>query len=264
MTQSNSPLYVVDGFPLEDFSASALSQNDIASITVLKDASATAIYGSRGANGVIIIETKKGKTGKPTIQYNGNFAMHQASKKMEMMSPYEFVVYQIERSGSNVDKYLTNADRTLEDYLDYNAIDWQDLLFRNAFVHTHDISMMGGDKKTRYSVSGSVVDQEGVIHNSGYQKYSGRISFEQQIARGLKFSVNASYLEAITNGQEASSSLSSSSSYASYLMYRTWAYRPVSLKTLDESDLFDDDNNVSSTMNPIISNRNEYNKKRTQ
>ena len=263
LTQSNSPLYVVDGFPLEDFSASALSQNDIASITVLKDASATAIYGSRGANGVIIIETKRGKTGKPTIQYNGNFAMHQASKRMEMMNPYEFVVYQIERSGSNVDKYLTNADRTLEDYLDYKAIDWQDLLFRNAFVHTHDISMMGGDKKTRYSVSGSVVDQEGVIHNSGYQKYSGRIAYEQQITGGLKFSVNASYLEAITNGQEASGSLSSSSSYASYLMYRTWAYRPVSLKTLDESDLFDDDNNVSSTMNPIISNRNEYNKKRT-
>ena len=99
LTQSSAPLYVIDGFPMEDYSTSALSPNDIASVTVLKDASSTAIYGSRGANGVIIIETKKGKLGKTEISYSGNVGVHQVSKKMELMSPYEFVVYQIERSS---------------------------------------------------------------------------------------------------------------------------------------------------------------------
>ena len=263
LTQANSPLYVVDGFPLEDFNSAAISQNDIASITVLKDASATAIYGSRGANGVIIIETKKGKTGKPVIQYNGTFGLHQASAKMDMMSPYEFVVYQIERSSSNLDKYLTNPGRTLEDYLDYKEIDWQDHIFRNAFVHMHDLSLMGGTKQTRYSVSGSLVDQDGVIRNSGFTKYSGRLAFEQKISDRLRFSVNASYMESEVSGQASSSSLSSSSSYASYLMYRTWAYRPVSLNTLDESDIFDEENNSSATMHPVISNDNEQKTKRT-
>ena len=257
LTQSNSPLYVIDGFPMEDYSTSALSPNDIASVTVLKDASSTAIYGSRGANGVIIIETKKGKLGKTEINYSGTMGVHQAARRMELMTPYEFVVYQLERSSESFDKYLTNVGRTLEDYLSYNGIDWQDRIFRNAFVQTHNISMLGGTNQTRFSVSGSVVDQPGVIVNSGYGKYQGRFALEHQFSKKVKFNVNASYTDAITSGQASSASLSSSNSYVTYLMYRVWTYRPVSLSTMDEEELLADENDSATTMNPVISNANE-------
>ena len=131
LTQSNSPLYVVDGFPIEDFSAAAINPADIESMVVLKDASATAIYGSRGANGVIVIETKKGIEGKPTITYGTTMGFQQVTKKMEMMDAYDFVSLQLERSSSAQDRYLTNMGRTLEDYKDIAAIDMQDSIFRN-------------------------------------------------------------------------------------------------------------------------------------
>src|SRR5690606_787768 len=86
LTQNNSPLYVVDGFPIEDFQNGSLNSDDIESINVLKDASATAIYGARGANGVIIIETKKGKVGAPITSYNGSYGFQDIAKRMEMMS----------------------------------------------------------------------------------------------------------------------------------------------------------------------------------
>ncbi len=143
LTQSNSPLYVIDGFPIEDFSSAAVNTADIASLTVLKDASATAIYGSRGANGVIIIETKKGEIGKPKVSYSGTVGVQEVTKRMELMTPYEFVVYQIERSPANLDRYLTKPGRTLDYYRTHAGIDWQDRLFRNALMHTHNISVFG-------------------------------------------------------------------------------------------------------------------------
>ncbi|MBQ2727869.1 MAG: SusC/RagA family TonB-linked outer membrane protein [Alistipes sp.] len=176
LTQSNSPLYVVDGFPMEDFSASAINSNDIESFTILKDASATAIYGARGANGVIIIETKKGQEGKATITYNGNYGFQQVANTMDMMNAAQFVEYQIERSSANADKYLNIPGRTMEDYKAMGeGINWQDKLFRNAPIQMHNVSLTGGTKQTKYAASISVADQEGVILNSGYQKYQGRV-----------------------------------------------------------------------------------------
>ena len=114
LTQDNSPLYVIDGFPLEDLSMSAINPDDIESMTVLKDASASAIYGSRGANGVIIIETKKGKEGRPVISYKGTFGVQEVTKTIEMMNPYEYVTYLIERDPSNGPRFLENQDRTMD------------------------------------------------------------------------------------------------------------------------------------------------------
>lgn len=245
LTQSNAPLYVIDGFPIEDFSNAAINSADIASITVLKDASATAIYGARGANGVIIIETKKGVEGKPVITYSGTYGFQTVTKKMDMMDAYDFVMYQIERQPSSVDTYLNNLDRTLEDYKRMGqGIDWQDKLFRNAAIHMHNLSM---------------ADQKGVILNSGYEKYQGRISLTQQLNKNAKVTVNASYMGDKTYGQTSSSALTTSNAYASYLMYRTWAYRPVITNVNSEEELFDDyfDGNNSSTMNPILSSKNE-------
>ena len=260
LTQSNAPLYVIDGFPIEDFSNAAINSADIASIRVLKDASATAIYGARGANGVIIIETKKGVEGKPVITYSGTYGFQTVTKKMDMMDAYDFVMYQIERQPSSVDTYLNNLDRTLEDYKRMGqGIDWQDKLFRNAAIHMHNLSMTGGTKQTKYAVSLSMADQKGVILNSGYEKYQGRISLTQQLNKNAKVTVNASYMGDKTYGQTSSSALTTSNAYASYLMYRTWAYRPVITNVNSEEELFDDyfDGNNSSTMNPILSSKNE-------
>lgn len=263
LTQSNSPLYVVDGFPMEDFSASALNSNDIESFTILKDASATAIYGARGANGVIIIETKKGQEGRATITYNGSYGFQQVANTMDMMDAAEFVEYQIERNTTNVDKYLNTPGRTMEDYKAMGkGIDWQDKLFRTAPIQQHSISMMGGTKQTKYSASLSVADQEGVILNSGYSKYQGRFSLTQQLSKKARVILNISYTSDKTYGQTASTAKADNNMYASYLMYRTWAYRPVntSANTNIEDELFDDefDGSTSAVMNPIMSVKNEF------
>ncbi len=262
LTQSNAPLYVVDGFPVENFSTSSVSTSDIESLTVLKDASATAIYGARGANGVVVIETKKGKAGRPEISYTGTFGFQQATKTMDMMSAADFVTYQTERSPAYVNTYLNNLDRTMEDYRAMGqGIDWQDKLFRDAFIMMHNVSVSGGTKKLRYAVSGSASDQKGVILNTGYKKYNGRVSLIADLTKSVKLKFNASYSQDKTYGQTSSAALSpNSQAYASYLMYRTWAYRPVSTSDVDlESELFDDESDGSnaSTMNPVLSTINE-------
>ena len=261
LTQSNSPLYVIDGFPIENFSISAINANDIESMSVLKDASATAIYGARGANGVIIIETKKGKEGAAVVTYNGSFGLQQVSKTMEMMSAREYVEYNIERKPGLESVYLTSLERTLEDYDAMGkGIDWQSKLFRLAPVHSHNISMRGGTSGTNYSVSLSHADQEGVIINSGYNKTQGRVSLTQRIGKKLKFTLNASYTTDKSTGQTVSSTDVTNNQFASYLMFRTWAYRPILLAEENLEDLLYDDevDGASEVMNPILSVSNDY------
>lgn len=267
LTQSNAPLYVVDGFPIEDFSASAISADDIESFTILKDASATAIYGARGANGVIIIETKKGQEGKATISYSGTYGFQEVAKTMDMMSAAQYVEYQIERSANNVNKYLNNLGRTMEDYKAMGkGIDWQDRLFRSAPIQNHNISITGGNKQTKYSAGFSVADQQGVILNSGYERYRARLSLTQQLNKKARLQLQVNYTADRTHGQTASSVQADNNQYASYLMYRTWAYRPVILNQADdlEDELFDDefDGSSSATMNPIISVKHEDKERR--
>lgn len=261
LTQSNSPLYVVDGFPIEDFSAAAINPVDIESMVILKDASATAIYGSRGANGVIVIETKKGIEGKPTITYGTTMGFQQVTKTMDMMDAYDFVALQLERSASAEDTYLNNMGRTLEDYKNVPTIDMQEKLFRNGAIQMHNLGITGGTKDTKYSISGSYANQDGVIINSGYEKIQGRLAFTQQMSDKLKVNVNVNYTNATTSGQTASSSQADSNAYSTYIMYRCWAFRPVWLNgEFDEDELFDDefDGVMSATMNPIVSSNNEH------
>ena len=276
LNAGTAPLYVIDGMQIdvnqgEVATSSAgggqntynplasINPNDIASIDVLKDASAAAIYGARGANGVIIIETKKGKVGRAVVSYTGTFGVQSVTKKIDMMSSYDYVNYMIERDESNYATFLTNEGRTLDDYRNIRAIDWQDKIFRTAFVHMHNVSLRGGNKMTRYAASASLSNQPGVIVNSGYKKYQGRLSLDQQISKAVKLSLNANYTQDKISGQTSSSALSTSNSYATYLMYRTWAFRPVMLSHQSTDDLFDDDfdGSNSAVMNPYITTMNE-------
>ncbi len=276
LTQSNSPLYVIDGFPVEDANAAAINPADIESLDILKDASATAIYGARGANGVVIITTKKGVAGKPTVTYNGSFSVQKISNKIDLMDPYEFIRLQTEvRTEAEMNKtYFSpwgegeNAvQRNLEFYRHLPAgipyYDYQDEIFRTAYTHNHYASLTGGKDGTRYSASLSYLDQQGVIMNSDFERYQGRISLDQKLSNKFKVNMNANYTRSITNGASPSSTVSSATSS---LMYSVWGYRPV---TWDDTDLLTSlydpavDQANDYRFNPILSSREEL-RKRTE
>jgi len=260
VTQSNSPLYVVDGFPTEDFSAGTVNPNDIASISILKDASATAIYGSRGANGVVIIETKSGKTGPIKIGYSGSAGFQDVVKTMDVMDPYNYVKYMLELNPNMSEVFFpSGTSLTLDDYKSKPMIDWQDQLFRKAPMHNHYMSMSGGTQQTRYWISGSVADQNGVIDHSRYTRYSGQMRLDQRISKKLNLDMNLSYTSDRTNGavaSELSESAAQSQQYQSYLMFRVWSYRPVLIDGTTYDDMFEDISSLSN-LNPIMSNANE-------
>ncbi|NGM61481.1 TonB-dependent receptor [Sphingobacterium sp. SGG-5] len=259
LTQSNSPLYVIDGFPIEDFSSSAVSPDDIKSINVLKDASATAIYGSRGANGVIIIETKTGIQGAPVITYNGFYGKQYTTKKIEMMSVYDFLNYQMEINPERTtETYFTRPGKTLEDYRNEDGVDWQGLMFRPATMHNHNLSVRGGSTNTKYTVSGNVLEQDGIILNSGYRRRQVRIGLEQRLTDKIKGAVNFNYSDNRNYGSVSSNPQSDLNAYASYMMYRVWGYRPVS-SGFDIVEELVDEEDISSVVliNPVIAAENE-------
>lgn len=258
LTQETAPLYVVDGFPMETFSSSALSNFDIESISVLKDASATAIYGSRGANGVIVIETKKGQVGKPTVDFSASFGAQGAIKKMDMMSGYEFVKYQDEIYPTLAKRYyLEDLGKDLEDYRGAKELDLQDRLFRNAPINIYNIALRGGNPSTRYAVSGSLFDQQGIIVNSSNKRYQGRLSLDQTISDKLKAGFVIGMAQNTVDGTPVNSGPTSSAT--SYTLYRTWGFRPVTGTGLDLGDLLVDPESegLNLMINPVISLENE-------
>lgn len=267
LTQGNSPLYVIDGFPVEDPAvAGTVNASDIESISVLKDASATSIYGARGANGVVIITTKKGKVGKPQIKYEGSFGLQKISNTLELMDSYEFVRLQNEVSPIDMEKtYLKEYEGkqwTVEDYRDIEAFDWQNRVMRTAWQQSHSVSLMGGSEGVRYNASASYFDQDGVILNSNYKRFQTRMNTIVRRDK-LNMSITANYSRAIQTGN--STSLYSSSGMNN-LFYSVWGYRPVTPPDVDMETLINNplDETVSTTndyrFNPIMTLENEYRK----
>lgn len=267
ITQSNTPLYVIDGFPIENPDNNAINPDDIESIEVLKDASSTAIYGARGANGVIMIKTKQGKTGPPVVKYNNWLGLQYPQKQIPVMSAYEFVKYQLELNRPIGEQIYFQDGKTLESYKDVEGINWQDYVFRNAFMQNHSISLRGGTAATKYSLSGSFLDQDGIVINGGFTRYQGRFQIEQRIGKNFRAGINTNYTQAIKNGQIAnltSDDLNSSSAgnASSYLLYSTWGYRPVT-GSGNEDDFIDqpfDDiaGNADLRVNPVVNSNNMY------
>ena len=224
LTQSSAPLYVIDGFPTESSMATALSSADIESIDILKDASATAIYGARGANGVIVITTKQGNEGKPKINFSASWTGSRIANKIKLMDAYEFVNLQTEMSEywGNTNIYLRRSEDdqaaglapyTLEDYLNVKSYDWQDQIYRNALTQNYNISISGGHKESgnRYNVSFSTTDQDGIIVKSNFQRYQGKLNFQQKIGKKVTFDFLANYSRSITSGVTPTSAQQSSS-----------------------------------------------------
>ena len=219
VTGGNEPLYVVDGVIIYDDAASSststgisrisarlnplasINPGDIESIDVLKDVSATAIYGSRGSNGVIIITTKSGKKGRNNIEYQYTVGWQQTSKKIDLLDAKEWAklnqeIYPVTDSDKG-EYYGWSQDQL-------NALgkgtDWQSAALRTAGNQNHQLTISGGDEKTRYLISGNFTDQNGIILNTNFKRYAGRFNFERNLFQNFRIGLVANAGKLIQNG----------------------------------------------------------------
>ena len=245
------PLYVIDGVIVQgggnsggDFGLGGLGNGkvstisplatinpaDIVSMEILKDASATAIYGAQGANGVVLITTKHGKAGEAKFSYDGMFAVSRQTRRIDMMNLREFAEYY----NDMVDMGLVNHNGW---YADPSALgkgtNWQDEVFRTALQHQHQVSAQGGTEKVQYYVSGSYMNQEGTIIGSNFNRLSFRTNLDAKLKEWFKLGINATY--AITNDN-----IKLADGQEGVIFY--------SLSTLPDIPVYDLDGNYSTTV----------------
>lgn len=183
---NSDPLLVIDGVPT-DIPLNALNQNDVETVDILKDASATAIYGSRGANGVVLITTKKGKAGDGTISISANFGIQQATSVPKMLNASQFASLHNEMMANN----NMGQRPDFADPLSWGeGADWIDALLGTAKMQNYSISYSGGNDKSSYYVSGGVLDQEGIVINTSYRRYTLQFNNESRVRSWLKFGNN--------------------------------------------------------------------------
>ena len=199
LNASNDPLIVIDGLAMDNYGVQGLANplsmvnpNDIESFTVLKDASATAIYGSRASNGVIIITTKKGRSGqKPTFNYNGNVSVSTKKKTVEVLDGPELMDYIANLYGTNSDAYKELGYLDANGNKQYANTDWQDQIFRSAISTDHNLTMSGGLKNMPYRVSLGYTNNEGIIKTSEFKRYTGSFSLSPSLLKDhLKLNIN--------------------------------------------------------------------------
>lgn len=213
---SAEPLYVVDGVPIQNVSQgghgvglgdklgnapvstfggglSNINPADIESMEILKDASATAIYGSRGANGVVLITTKRGKTGEAKFNYNFQYGIQEKAKRIDVMDLRQYASY------SNNIAAETEGRESREELLDPSLLgtgtDWQDAVFQTAPMQNHQISASGGTEKSKYFISGSYFDQEGTVVGSGYERFTGRVNLDSELKDWWTIGTNITFAQ---------------------------------------------------------------------
>lgn len=206
ITGDNSPLYVVDGF--QTSSISDISPNDIEDITVLKDASSTAIYGSQGANGVILITTKNAKSGKTVVNYNGFLQTKTVANRLSPMNTYDYVMSNYEYSLLRGESALNSFYRQFGVYDDLylyksiEPIDWQEDMFgADVLSQSHNLSLTGGTEKTKFTLSGTYDYNGGLMPNNDFGRYAFLFKLNHDINKSLKFSLNARVSDQTANGQ---------------------------------------------------------------
>jgi len=263
-----TPLYVIDGFATEDANAAAINPNDIESIDVLKDASATAIYGARGANGVIIITTKRGAESAPRITYDGYVAYQTRPKFLELLNGREFVELQQELlTPDQMNKTYFSYDevlgryQTFDDYTNRASADWQDQVFQYAPMHSHHVALSGGSKNTKYSSSISYFNQQGTIINSSYESLKARLTLDQQLSEHVKFGASVNFANNLSTGSAPSQG---DGQTAQYFLYQVLAYRPVKYRSNDDLHDLTDTNGGTYPYNPVKTIENTYAKIRNR
>ena len=188
----NEPLYVIDGIPFKNDGAgsgssfnvlSTLNPNDIESISILKDASSTAIYGSRGANGVVIITTKRGKAGKSTINLDTYYGIQDIRRKYPVLNAREYAQF-VNDANTNEGRAAVYTPAQIDAF--GVGTDWQDEIFQQAPIQNYQLSLSGGDERTQYAIGGGYFKQGGVVVNSDFDRYSFRINLDRTLTKRLK------------------------------------------------------------------------------
>lgn len=208
----NEPLYVIDGFPVysgmgfgstggntQISGLSTVNPSDIESIEILKDASATAIYGARAANGVVLITTKSGKKGRDIITFESSFGIQNVAKTIDVMNAQEYAALVNEAYTNDGLEAPYNAMQLADIAKLGNGTNWQNELFRPAMIQNYQLAFSGGDNKTTYAISGGYFDQKGIIINSDFKRYSLRLNLDRQIFNTLKVGTHMSGSYTISN-----------------------------------------------------------------
>lgn len=197
LNASNEPIFVIDGVVIDgstgsgsDNALASINPSDIVSMDVLKDASATAIYGARAANGVIIITTKRGAKGEASITYDGYVGWQQMPGKLDMMNLQDYAIHKNERADMGIVEQDNNFIRP--DLLGAGT-DWQDEMFATAMMHSHNLSVAGGTDKNTYALGAGYLNQDGIAIGSGFKRLNLRGSFDSQVKKYLRMGINFAF-----------------------------------------------------------------------
>ncbi len=237
----NEPLYVIDGFPTGNLNS--INTNDIESMEVLKDASATAIYGSRGSNGVILVTTKRGKAGTSVVSYDGYYGKQSVRYKLPLLNARQFAEFVNEANvNSGGIPYFDGsaADRPLPQTLG-EGTDWQSAVMRDAPIHDHQLTALGGTEKNRYAISLGYYGQEGIILRSDFNRYSLRANLDSDVSNRLK--VGLSTQAAYTNGNSAETESGNNTSYDNMI--------PATLNYSPTLPIFNEDGTYNTYTGPL-------------
>lgn len=274
LTGDASPLYIVDGFQVDDIEY--LSDADIESIEVLKDASSSAIYGARAANGVVLITTKQGTVSKPTITYNGSATYRHISKKLDVLSPYEFVKLQGEINSQYLNTYYREGNdedgnpyryQTLDDYIGVEPVDWQDETFNPTWSQSHSVSLTGGTDQSKYAGTFSRYVEDGIFNNSGFDKTTFKLRFDQKLSKSLSFNAQVNYSMTNRRGQGTSGDSGRFNMLAQILTARPTAGLRMTneefLATAIDPELLESGESLAQ-VNPVMQTENVTNNRKAE
>jgi TonB-dependent starch-binding outer membrane protein SusC len=213
LNASGEPLVIVDGIPMS--TKVDINPNDIASMEILKDAASTAVYGSRGTNGIILITTKKGIEGKAKVYYNTYYSITEPGQKVPVMNRDQYYTAKIDayRDYNNIDNWYIDPDPTsvfgsteLAGYTNDVSTDWQDLITRRGYQQDHHLGVMGGNEKARYNASISYFDEKGIVIASNFKRYNANVNLDAQVNKHLNAGAIIQLSYKVLNGSDASSS----------------------------------------------------------
>lgn len=245
---SNDPLIVLDGIPYEG-NITDINQDEIASINVLKDASATAIYGSRGANGVIIVTTKRGSSGETRLTFNSYYGVTTVSKKYELYNAEEYAAMR------DISGYTDGYDPLeIEGMALGRNTDWQELMYESGVITNHNIGITGGTEKNQYAVSGGYFKESTVLPGQDFSRYSLKSTFDTKIAERVKIGVNSLNSMTYTNGSQfVNQQPNTPGGFGGNLMYPILALSPLMPAYQENGDIY-----VTPAGNPTDKNA-QYN-----
>ncbi len=279
VTQDNSPLYVVDGVQVEN-ALSVLSPQDIASVDVLKDASATAIYGARGANGVVIITTKGGKEGRTVVNYNGFAGFRRITKTLDLLRPADYVDYAYEKGriagGSSFAPIKSRfgstnfTGDTLNRLRNSDFVDWQNKVFgRDAFQQTHNVSISGGSKGNTFALSLTRNDEDGIQIGSGFTRNVVNFRLDHKASDKFRLGFSSRLTDQVISG--SGTSAAGTGSTTDSRLRNALAYQPLISADQANSPLPIDQNpddaffsSSGSLSNPVLTINNEIAKNRSR